>query len=123
MLWLIKADLASTRKPNPRHGAPSLLFNCGTLNAFRREASHFGLQIVAHEIKFVNTVLIGRMERRLCTGQGEEQPAMTRVHGFEREHIAKEGPIRLGIFAIDNDVSSKNHLPSGKMVNSFGFSD
>src|SRR5271168_4514142 len=91
MLRLIEADLASAGKPHLRYGAPSLLLNCGALNALLREGGHLGLQIVAHEIEFLgNTIFIGRVERGLCRWQGEDQPAMTRIHGPEPEHITEE---------------------------------
>ena len=100
MLWLIKADLASTGKPNLRDGAPSCFLNFRALNALLRERSHLGLQIVAHEIEFVGTVLIGRVKCSFCWRQGEDQPAMTSIHGFESEDIAKQCSVRFGVLAV-----------------------
>ena len=89
MLWLIEANIASTGKPHLRNGTPSCLLNFRALNALLRERSHLGFQIVAHEIEFV-TVLLGGMECGFCRRQGEDQPAMTRIHGFEPEDVAEK---------------------------------
>ena len=79
-----------------------------------RDGSHLGLQIVAHEIEFVDAILIGRVKCSFCWRQGEEQPAMTSIHGFESEDIAKKCSIRFGILAVDNYVRAGNHLLSQK---------
>ncbi len=85
MLWLIKAELASTRKPHLGNGTPGCFLNFRTLNVLLREGSHFGFQIVAHEKEFVDAVFIGGVECGFCRRQGEDQPAMTRIHGVEPE--------------------------------------
>jgi hypothetical protein len=38
-----------------------------------REESHFGFQIVAHEIEFVDTILVGRVECSFGGRQAEDQ--------------------------------------------------
>ncbi len=90
MLRLIKADLASTGKLHLRNGTPSCFLNFGAFNVLLREGSHFGFQIVAHEIEFVETVLIRRVECGFCRRQSEDQPAMARIHGFEPEDVAEK---------------------------------
>ena len=80
MLRLIKADLSPTGKPHLGNGAPSWFLNFRALNALLCEGSHFGFQIFAHEIEFVGT-LIGRVDCGFSRRQGEDQPAMTRIHG------------------------------------------
>src|SRR6202030_917370 len=110
MLGLIKADLASTGKPHFCNRTPSLFLNFRALNALFFEGSHLDLQIVAHEIKFVGTTLIGRVDCGFSRRQGENQPAMTCIHGFETEDIAEEGAVGLGILTVDNYVSAGDHL-------------
>src|SRR6478672_11262716 len=110
MLWLIKADFASTGKPNLRDGAPSCFLNFRAPNALLRERSHLGVQIVAHEIEFVGAILIGRMKCDFCRWQSEDQPAMTRIHRFESEDIAKKCPVLFGACAVDNYVRTRNHF-------------
>jgi len=82
MLRLIKADLASTRKPHLRNGTPSLFLNFRARSALLGEGSHFGFQIVAHEIEFVDATLIGWVDCGFSRRQGEDQPAVTRLHGI-----------------------------------------
>jgi len=109
MLRLIKADLASTEKPHLRNGTPSCFPNLRELNALLWEGSHFGFQIVAHEVEFVGTNLIGRVDCGFSRRQGEDRPAMTRIHGFETEDVAKKCAVRLGVLTVDAYVSTRNH--------------
>src|ERR1700674_200113 len=111
MLRLIEADLASTGKPHLRNGTPSCFLNFRALNVLLRERSHFGFQIVAHEIEFVDTILVGRVKCGFCRRQREDQPAMTRIHGCEPEDVSEKCAVRLGVFTVNNYVSARNHLP------------
>src|SRR5712692_5267138 len=111
MLRLIQADFASTGKPHLRNGTPSCFLNLRALNALLRQGSHLGFQAVAHEIEFVGTILIGRVECGFCRRQSEDQPAMTRIHGLEPENVAEKCAVRFGVLTVDNYVSARNHLP------------
>jgi hypothetical protein len=59
---------------------------------------------------------IGRVDCGFRRRQGEDQPAVTRIHGFEIEDITEERAVRLGVFTIDNYVSARNQLPSQEMA-------
>jgi hypothetical protein len=37
---------------------------------------------------------------------------MTRIHGFETEDVAEKRAIRFGVFAVNNYVGARKHLPS-----------
>ena len=110
MFWLIEANIASTGKLQLRNEAPSRFLNFRVRNILPGERSHFSFQIVAHEIEFVDTFR-RRVECGFCRRQGEDQPAMTRIHGFEPEDVAEKGAVRLSVFAVENYVSAGNHLP------------
>ena len=112
MLRLIKADLGSAWKTHLCNATPSWFFNCRAFNALLREGSHFHFQVVAHQIEFVDTILIGRMECGLCRRQSEDQSAMTGIDGFEPKDVLEKCAVRLGVFTVDNYVSARNHLPS-----------
>src|SRR5439155_10658275 len=90
---------------------PSLFLNLRTLNALLCEGSYFGFQIVAHEIKFVGATFIRQVDCGFCRRQGEDQPAMTRIHGSETEDIAEKCAVRLGVLTVNNYVSAGDHLP------------
>ena len=62
MLGLIQTELASTGKSHFRDGTPSLFLDFGALDALLRKRRYFGLQIVAHEIEFVDATRIGRVD-------------------------------------------------------------
>src|SRR6266849_2221018 len=119
MLRLIKADLASTGKPHLRNGTPSCFLNLRALNALLRQGSHLGFQAVAHEIEFVGTILIGRVECGFRRRQREDQPAMTRIHRLEPENVTEEGAVRFGVLTVDNYVSARNHLPLLRIARNF----
>src|ERR1700733_9282094 len=110
MFRLIKADLASTGKPHLRNGTPSRFLNLRKLHILLREGSHFGFQIVAHEIDFLGATLIRRVDSGLCWRQSKDQPPVARVYRCELEDVAEECSICLGIFTVDNYVSARNHL-------------
>jgi hypothetical protein len=115
MLRLIKADLTPTGKPHLCNGTPSGFLNFRELNALLCEGSHFGFQIVAHEIEFRGATLIGWVDCGFCRRQGEDQPAMTRIHGFETEDIAKKCAVRLGVLTVDNYVSTGDQWNLAKL--------
>src|SRR5271170_6944237 len=112
MLRLIEADVASTGKTHLRNRTPAFFLNCRALHALTREGRYLSLQIVAHEIEFVGaTIAIGRVECGLCRREGEDQPAVTGIDRPKAEDIAEECPVRLGVFAVGNYVSARDHLP------------
>jgi hypothetical protein len=41
--------------------------------------------------------------------QPEDQPAPARIHVVEAQHIADEGPICVGILAVDDHMRAVNH--------------
>jgi hypothetical protein len=59
----------------------------------------------------VRTILIGRVECGFSRWQGENQPAMARIHGFEPENVAEKCAVRFGVFTVNNYVSARNQLP------------
>jgi hypothetical protein len=116
MLWLIEADLTSAGKLHLRNGAPTCFLNRGALNPFCGEGGYFGLQVVAHEIEFVGiAMLIGRVECGFGRRQCEDEPAMARIDGLEPEDVAKECAVRIGVFAVENYVSARDHWNSPEM--------
>ena len=90
MFRLIKVDVASTGKPYSRDGTPLRFLNFGAHDIFLRERSHFGFQIVAQEIEFMDTILIRRVECGFGRRQGEDQPAMAGIHGWKAENVAEK---------------------------------
>src|SRR6266567_3302937 len=114
---LIEADLAATGKLHLRNGTPSCFLNRGALDAFCGEGGHFGFQVVADEIELVGiATLIGRVECGFRRRQGEDEPAVTCIHGSEPEDVAEEGAVCLGVIAVEDYVSAGDHLPPPEMA-------
>src|SRR5580704_17873077 len=110
MFRLIEADLASTGKAHLRYGTPALFLNGRTLDALAREGGYFGFQLVAHEEEFVDsTSFTRRMNCGFCRRQGEDQPAMACIHGFEPEDVAEECAVCVGVFAVEDYMSARDH--------------
>ena len=107
MLRLIKAELTTAGKPDLRYRAPSLSVNPRTLNALLCERGNFGIEVIAHQIKLVGAMRFCGVECGFGRWQREDQPAMACVDGFEVENVAEECTIRLGVLAIDDDVSAE----------------
>jgi hypothetical protein len=86
------------------------LLNRRALYALLRERRHFRFQAVAHEIEFVPIIFIGRVERGLSRGKGEDQPAMARIHGLEPENVTEKCAVGFSVLTVDDYVSARNHL-------------
>jgi hypothetical protein len=109
MPGLIKSDLASARQLDSGDRAPPLILNWRAPDTLLFERSHLRLQIVAHEIEFMSTILVGWVYGGFGRRKRKDQPSMTGIHGVESEHVAEKCTIRLGVFAVDNYVSAENH--------------
>src|SRR5205814_4729392 len=96
-------------KRHLRNGTPSCLLNFRAFYAPVCERCDLGFQVVAHEIELVGP-LLGGVECGFRRGQGEDEPAMTRIHRFEPEYVAEKGAIRHGVFSVDNYVCAGNHF-------------
>ena len=110
MLWLIKMEIAPARQPDFGDGSPPGFLNSRAGHFFGGKRRHFGLEVIAHQIKGMTAVGLGRVERRLRRRQGEDQPAVPGVHMRKSQHVAEEGAIGLGIGRIDDHVGARNHV-------------
>src|SRR6266403_1060910 len=111
MLWLIEANFPSTGQFHLRNRTPSRFFNLRALHTFLSKCRHLRFQAVAHEIEFRRAILSGRVECGFPRRQRKDQPAVARIHRLEPENVAEEGAVRFCIFAVNNDVSARDHLP------------
>src|SRR5258708_30262168 len=56
MLRLIQVDVASTGQAHLCNGTPSFFLNLRARNVLLRQRGHFGFQVVAHQIEFVDII-------------------------------------------------------------------
>ena len=76
MLRLIKADLTTPGQRNISDRAPAGFLHFGAHDALGFQRRNLCFQIVAHQVKFLPFLALGRMHRRLGRWQRENQPAM-----------------------------------------------
>jgi len=76
-----------------------------------------GRHVVAHQIKLVNVVLVGWMNRDFGGRQSKNQPAFASVDVSQPQHIAKKGAISIRVFAVNDRMGAYDHFHS-----SFGIS-
>src|SRR5208337_843787 len=108
MLWLVEADLATSGENDRGQAAPSHLLHRTALHLLPHQRLHRRPQVVAHEVQFVQVVLFGGMKRSFRGRQCKNKPTVPGIHRRKFENIAKESPIRLGVFAVNDNVSSGN---------------
>src|SRR5688572_11359030 len=68
-----------------------------------------GLHVVAHQRQVRDTARLVGMDAELRRRQGEDQPSMARVNGFESQRVAQERPIRLRVLRVDECVDTSDH--------------
>src|SRR5208337_1263954 len=106
VLWLVQPDLATSGENNRGQAAPAHLLHRTTLHFLPFQRLHRRLQVVAHEVQFVQVVLFGRMKRSFCGRQRKDEPAVTSIHRGKLENIAKESAIAFRILAVDDGMST-----------------
>src|SRR5262249_14564649 len=109
MARLIDTQLSAAGKSDLREQAPTQVLNRAGCNALLFQLLDEGLDIVAHEIKLMNVVLLRGMYCNLCWRQSEDQPAASNIDVRKMQHIAQECAVRLRIRAVNDRVSTRDH--------------
>jgi hypothetical protein len=63
--------------------------------------------ISAHQVEFMPAVVAG-MKRGLRRRQRENQPAVSRIHRPEPEHIVEKGAVSVGILAVNDHMRTED---------------
>jgi len=119
MPWLVKSQCAAAGQAKCCLSTPGRGVDRRAFNLVSLQSLDLSLQVVAHQMKLgahhgrVAFRVPGRafdgMDSGLGGRQRKDQPAVARIHRFKSENLAKEKAIRLGIFAVEKDVSSGDH--------------
>jgi hypothetical protein len=122
MPGLVHADAAAAGQRDRRDAAPRRYFHLGAENIFRFQCSDHGVEIVAQQVKNCAEQLVSgmtlreltlqRMDSGFCWRHAEDEPAFTGINAGEIEDIAEEGTIGVGVFAVEQKVSTDNHARS-----------
>jgi hypothetical protein len=130
MTGLVKTYFSAAGQRNCRLDSPGSSLDFAALNILRFQRGDGGVDVVAHQVqdraeKIVSSVALRKFSfYRVNAGFGrrhrENQPPLADVDEREFKDIAKEGPIRLGIFAVEQEMSTDNHaakyMPDGSDV-------
>ncbi len=92
--------------------APASLANIAAFNAFPFQLLNALLNVVAHEVDFVE-LFIGRMQGKFRSRKCKYEPSPTGVNGVKAEHIAKEYAIFFCVFRINERADASDHLYLG----------
>jgi len=114
---LVEPDLAAAGQLDGCPDPPRRFFNFGAADSFIAQGLDSGLQVVAHQIQHraqqgvpgVYLQEVSRVDREFRGRQRKDQPASTHIHGAELQHIAEEGAVGFGIFAVEKNVGAVNH--------------
>jgi hypothetical protein len=80
-------------------------------DSFAFDLSHCDVEVFAHQINLLPGLLgPGRMHRHLRGRKRKDEPATSRIHEAKVEHIFEEGPICVGVAAVDDGVSPIDHF-------------
>src|SRR5712671_3237095 len=99
MFRLIKTKLPTAGQSDCGEQTPAWLLHFGTFDTLFRQRGNLSFQIFAHQIELMLIVFSGRA-RDLSRRKGENQPAMSRVHGMKTENVFEEIAIGFGILTV-----------------------
>jgi len=85
-------------------------FDC---DSFARELLYCGVDVTAHEKKFVTRFsCLSGMDGNFGRRKREDQPTTARVYVMQPKHFFEECSIGLWVMAVDDCVSAINHFIS-----------
>ena len=109
MFRLVDADFPAARQRQTGDGSPPLFAYGGAYDVLYRHFGDESVDVIAHEIELVHVVLFGRVHRDLGGRKREDEPAVAGVGEGELEDVAEERAVRIGVFAVENDVGGADH--------------
>lgn len=120
MPGLIEPDLAAAGEWNRGRLSPTGGLDSGALNILGFQGRDHGSKVVAHYIKdcaeqvvsgmFLGELDIEGMNSDFSRRHGEDEPSFANIKRREAENVAKEGTVRLGILAVEQEMCANNHL-------------
>src|SRR5207237_5732943 len=110
MLGLVQPNACAAGQGDPGDASPALLIEWpgdGDLSPLQFLCRR--LDVLAQQVELVIALLLGRVDRKLCGRECEDEPTAARIHGVKPEYVSKERAVRLGIVAVDQNVRARNH--------------
>src|SRR3954454_8903570 len=112
MAGLVEADAPPTGEPDGGRSTPSRVVDAALDDdAPRRQVRSRRLDVVAYEVQLGRAGGVGRMHRHLPRWQLLDQPAATRVDVRQPEQALEQGPVRIGVGAVEDHVRAQDHVP------------
>jgi len=79
------------------------------MNSFGIKRRHYGLQVVAHEVKLMLIVFVAGVTGNFSGWKCKDQPPAPCVHMMETQHVLKKSAIGFRIFAVDDYMGAIDH--------------
>jgi hypothetical protein len=90
---LVDGEFLAVGQPDRRDQPPSLVGNvAGYRHALGPQFGQGGVDVIAHQVQLVAASPVGRVNGELGRGQGEDEPAVPRIHRRQPQHVAQERP-------------------------------
>ena len=96
---------------------PRALDAAGELGALGRQLCDGLLDVVAHKRDLMMCrPAIGRVDAKLRRARSEDEPALVRIDVRPAQHVAEEGPRRVGVVRMDQRVETRNHRSDSRWM-------
>ena len=109
---LVQAQFAAAGKADAGQPAPGLLGGRRAAHPMIGQHLHRGVQVVAHQVHLVMR-RVRRMHRHLRGRKLEDQPPPADIDMPVAQCVPKERTIGLGVAAVNDDVSTRDHVGDG----------
>ena len=107
---LVQAELAAAGKPDAGQQAPALVADRSARSRpWRSRSSTVALMSSHIRYSSWDGCAFGGMHRHLAGRELEDQPAAAGVDVWILQHVAEERPVRVGVAAVDDDVTAGDH--------------
>ena len=106
---LVEADFGAAWEAEFCDGAPTGFFYGRKVDALFCEGSHFGFEVVAHEVELVAAGFFRRDGCGFGGWEREDEPTVAGVDVTETEDVTEEGAVGFSVCAVDDDVGAGDH--------------
>src|SRR5688500_12985845 len=112
MMRLVQPELSAARQRDVREFAPRLRTDLAARNALLYQACNLGVDVVAHQIQLVMSLVFSRMHCHFAGRQRKDQPATPGINRLEAEDIAQKRPVGIGVLTVNDGMCAEDRRAS-----------